>query len=244
MFETISPIFLFGFIMLITVGEFFLSASWMPFFFRFGIPLMRKEFRVVTAVSSLEKYIGPLESQLPRSWQQPSIAFKALGSDELAFRQKFGQRNPAHGHLVYDRMRQTLLFTGYLPWSTLITPFVFVFILLWAPFEAVFLFLFVFMAILGFGILMARRNYGRIAQVVASIFDGQVADEAPTTSDFQSQLYEPEPYEPQSTYDPYAPSNPQTSGSDNTALLIILVVVGLVAMFIAAGVAAFLLVGG
>ena len=243
MFETISPFFLIGFIMLITAGEFFLSALWVPFFFRFGIPLMRKEFQMLTAVSSLAEYIGPLESQLPRSWQQPSIAFKALGSDELAFRQKFGQRNPAHGHVVYDRMRQKLLFTGYLPWSTLVTPFIFVFILLWAPFEAVFLFLFVFMAILGFGILMAYRNYGRIAQVVATTFEARAA-EATTTSDFQSQLYEPELYEPDSNYDPYSPSTPQKIGSDDTTLIIILVLAGLVAMFIAAGVAAFLLAGG
>ena len=244
MFETISPFFLIGSFILISAGEFFLSASWMPFFFRFGIPIMHKEFQMLTAVSSLEEYIGVLESQLPRSWQQPSIAFKALASDELAFRQKFGQRNPAHGHLVYDRMRQKVSFTGYLPWTTLVTPFIFVFILLWAPIEAIFFSLFVFMAILGFGTLNAYRNYGRIAQVVATTFEARDEAEETKTSEFQSQLYEPEPYEPESNYDPYSPSNPKTSGTDNTTIIIIVALVGVVSMLIAAGVAAFLLAGG
>mgnify|MGYP006921588347 CR=1 FL=1 len=243
MFETISPLFLIGFIMLLTVGEFFLSASWMPFFFRFGIPLMRKEFQMLTAVSSLEEYIGPLESQLPRSWQQPAIAFKALGSDELAFRQKFGQRNPAHGHVVYDRMRQKLLFTGYLPWSTLITPFIFVFILLWAPFEAVFLFLFVFMAILGFGILMAYRNYGRIAQVIETTFQEQIATDSMLTPELQTPLYEPEVYE-QTSYDPYLPTNQQKSANNNTQIMLIAVLIGVGAVVILVSVITFLLLAG
>ena len=213
--------------MLIGVGEFFLSTSWTPFFFRFGIPLYRKEFPVLGHISGLDEYIHDLESQVPRSWQQPAIAFKALSQQELAFRQKFGQRNPAHGHLNYDPRRQNLSLTGYLPWSSLLFPVIFLLALMWAPFEAIFLFLFVFLALFAFGILMAHRNYGRISKAITHTFQEQITTE--TTSNFpQAQSVEYEPYTPTYDHESGSPSSltKQTSNSNRLILILIVMLVG------------------
>ncbi len=241
----ISPIVLFVFIMLITVGEFFLSMSWRPFFFRVGIPLFRKEFSTVGMLQPMERYIGELEAQLPRSWWQPAVVFKAISPSELAFRQKFGQRNPVRGLLLYEPTRQRLSLTGYMPWATLISPFAFIVILLWAPFAAVFLFLFVFIIGVSFAILMSRMHYGRIEQAISSTFQDGINNEFATNlPQTETPSYPSDVSLYADAYDPYSATHKKRDNSNTTVIIAVVIIVTLVSLISIAAITFFLLTSG
>ena len=208
----------FALILVFSLGEFLLSSMWMPFFFRFGIPIYRQEFRLMNSLGSLDVHIAELEEQLPRTWQRSAIAFRALSSNELAFRQKFGQRrNQTYGLLAYEPQRQVLTFKGYLPFSVLIFPVFFLIFLLMGPFPYPALFLLFLLLMIGFSVVYQYRSYGRIAQAIQHIFQKEITtDEIVTLPEYQ-------PYDPFTT-----PSSTQSQLPVNTILMVVLL--GLMAL--------------
>lgn len=165
--EPFFPPFFF-LLFVVAIGEFILSAFWVPFYFRFGIPLYRQSFRLAETPPDLDLSIPQLEQQLPRNWWQSGVVFRRLGPYELAFRQKFNSRNPLHGRLQFDPLNQELSITGYFYWTLFLFP---LFILTLAFVELFFLFFLVFMILIVLiNVAQLRANYGRIGQAVQNIF--------------------------------------------------------------------------
>lgn len=216
----------FALILVFSLGEFLLSTTWTPFFFRMGLPIYRQEFRLLNSLGSLEAHIVDLEGSLPRTWQRAAIVFKSLSSNELAFRQKFGQRrNATYGLLAYDPGRQLLTFKGYLPFSVLVFPVFFIFFLWMGSFPYPALFLSFLLLMMGLSVVYQRNSYGRIAEAIQYIFQKEIAsDEMVTMPEYQ-------PYDPFTT-----PSSTQSPFPVSTVLALILL--GLMALL---GVALFFL---
>jgi len=148
------------------MGEYVLSAFWAPFYFRFGIPLYRQSFHLPDVPPELGQHVPALESQLPRSWWQGAVVFRALGRHELAFRQGItnGSRNAIHGRVLFDPWNQQISITGYVYWSFLLFPLLFLamgfFELFFLPFVAFLLF------ILLINVIQQRKSYQRVATAV------------------------------------------------------------------------------
>ncbi len=172
----------------------------------------------MNSIGNLEPHIVELEGQLPRTWQRAAIVFKALSSNELAFRQKFGQRrNATYGLLAYEPQRQVLTFKGYLPFSVLVFPVFFIIFLLMGPFPFPSFFLLFLLLIMGFSVVFQHRNYGRIADIIQQTFQKEITtDEIVTMPEYQ-------PYDPFSTT-----TNTQSQFPVNVILMVVLL--GLLAL--------------
>ncbi|HRQ41682.1 MAG TPA: hypothetical protein PLD25_27495 [Chloroflexota bacterium] len=191
---------------IIAIGEFILSAFWVPFYFRFGIPLYRQSFQLPHAPADLGQYINNLESQLPRAWWQAAVVFRALGPHELAFRQHMmkNSRNALHGRVLFDPLSNQLSITGYFYWTLLFLPLSF---LAMGFFELLFLPSIAFLVlILLFNIAQQRRSYQRVATAVQQ-----------TLGASQWLDHSPEP----SPYDPFAPAPSTLPGLSTTELVLI-----------------------
>ncbi len=203
-----SP-FLFFLFMAIAIGEYALSAFWVPFYFRFGVPLYRQTFHLPEAPADLGQHIPALESQLPRSWWQAAVAFRALGPHELAFRQHLlkSSRNALHGRVFYNPQQQQLTITGYFYWTLLLFPLP---LLALGFFE---LFLLPFLAVFAFGLLFnvahQRRSYQRVATAVQ------------LTLGATQSLAQPPESTSSTPYDPFAPTPNTLPGLSTTELLLI-----------------------
>ncbi|MBX3060962.1 MAG: hypothetical protein KF770_31265 [Anaerolineae bacterium] len=205
------PFFFLFFI--IAIGEFMLSAFWVPVYFRFGIPLYRQSFQLPQTPTDLGQYIATLESQLPRAWWQAAVVFRALGPNELAFRQHMvkNSRNVLHGRVLFDPLNNRLSITGHLYWTFLLFPLLFlamgIFELFFLPFIAFIVF------ILLINIAQQRRSYQRVATAVQNTLSATPWHDAA-----------PEP----TPYDPFAPSPNKLPGLSSTELML-MVVLGIMA---------------
>lgn len=201
------PPFFFLFL-IIAIGEFMLSAFWVPVYFRFGIPLYRQSFQLAHAPTNLGQYIPALESQLTRSWWKGAVVFRALGPHELAFRQHMvkNSRNVLYGRVLFDPLSNQLSITGYLYWTLIFFPLLFLamgfFELFFLPFIALMIF------ILLFNIAQQRRSYQRVATAVQNTLGATPWHDAA-----------PEP----APYDPFAPTPTKLPGLSSTELLLMVV---------------------
>lgn len=202
-----SPIFFF-LLFIIAIGEFVLSAFWVPIYFRFGLPLYRRNFQLPPTPTDLGQYIVTLESQLTRSWWQGAVVFRALGPHELAFRQHMvkNSRNALHGRVLFDPLSNQLSITGYFYWTLLFFPLAFLamgfFDLFFLPFIAFFVF------ILLINIAQQRRSYQRVATAVQNTL---------SATPWHDATPEPPPY------DPFAPSPNKLPGLSSAELMLMAV---------------------
>ncbi len=200
------PFFFLFFI--IAIGEFMLSAFWVPVYFRFGIPLYWQSFQLPQTPTDLGQYIATLESQLPRAWWHGAVVFRALGTHELAFRQHMvkNSRNALHGRVLFDPLSNQLSITGYFYWTLLFFPLVFLamgfFELYLLPFIALMIF------ILLFNIAHQRRSYQRVATAVQNTL---------SATPWHDIAAEPTPY------DPSAPSPNKLPGLSSAELMLMIV---------------------
>lgn len=230
----ISIIFLILF-MAVTLAEFFLSSSWTPAYFRFGLSLYQTQFKLADVDVDLTGLIPQWEKQLRRAWAQPAVAFKAIGNDELGFRQKFGQRNPVHGRVYFDPRKQTLTITGYLYWSIIVFPlwFTFLFTMIGIK-EWTFLLAFVGLNffLLTTMIITQRRSYSRISRVIRDTYRSQIVSYADTIEPVpyvfteDTPPAEPQPYDPITTSSDYpAPPKSETNWLENALIFTLIVLI-------------------
>ncbi|MBK8987311.1 MAG: hypothetical protein IPM39_14750 [Chloroflexi bacterium] len=228
-FSLVFPL-LFAVIFVLAISEFLLSSFWAPVYFRYGIPLLRRSY-TVPADLDLAAQIPHLETSLPRTWWRPGVVFRALSPTELAFRHRFGTRNPLQGLVRLEPGHGRMTITGYLYSFYLVFPFLILFFVLVAGVP--WLFLLFMAAVFAFTFGLQRRHYAQIADIIAATVGAQPAvGTAVSRPSFppQSTPYKPDsqttPWSPE-TNDPFAPktSSPGAGLSNLELLLIALLVV-------------------
>ena len=219
-------------IVLVSVGELILSAVWAPFYFRLGIPLLRRRY-TLPADLDLAAQIPLLEQNLRRSWSRPAIVFRQLSPTEIAFRNNFGSRNPLQGLVRLEPGHGRMTISGHLYYSYFFFPLFILPILLGGAVPI--LFLLFFAAIFAFIFVTQYRHYAQIAGVIAATAGGQKAGEtAVSFPDVNSQPGSHTTSEAWSTsaYDPFAsaPSTPSTGFSKVEMVLLAILAVLLLAV--------------
>jgi hypothetical protein len=226
----------FALIMVFSLGENAVSAMWLPAYFRYGIPLFRKEYPLTT-MPDLAAQIPELEQKLKRSGGRSSIVFRALDTHEIAFRNKFGTRDGISGLIRLEPNQRRMRISGNLYWSVLLIPVMF---LAGAANGFISVFFAIFISaifVMTFG--RQRYQYGKIATVIR---ETAVSAEPLTMNNSEPSWAEPTPKTPDQPityapdFDPYQPSKPQASLNNTEITLLIL----LVALIVIAGVLAFL----
>jgi hypothetical protein len=218
----------------VSVAELFVAGLWLPFYFRFGIPLFRQSYPM-TYKPDLAAKIPELEQTLKRSMWRPSIVFRPLNNHEIAFRYKFGSRNnPVAGLISLEPAQGRMTITGNLYWTYLFMPLLFLSFPAWGGRMTGLFFLFV-IGIMIFTIGLQRYHYSQIAATIVetAVSAGSISEQEAEPVLYKSAPAEPNWYEPE-------PLKPQ-SGLTNVEQILIIV---LAALIIFAGVAAFLLSGG
>lgn len=228
-------------IVALSLGEMAISGMWLPAYYRYGIPLFRKE-TPLTTMPDLAAKIPELEQKLKRSMWRPAIVFRALNANEIAFRNSFGSRNAMSGLIRLEPDRGRMRISGHLNWAIFLFPLIFLFMAFSFPMSAFFLLFLA--AIFAMTFALQRVHYGKIAQVIMET--AVTADPSswqpvqpvepgykPKTTTFDATTYDPVLYDPQS-------SNPPT-GLTNVELVLVMT---LVALIVIAGVLAFLFFSG
>lgn len=113
------------FLVAISITENLLSRNWIPFYFRFGIPVYWKKI----ALSTPDQWEETVSSILTRlRVNQPPWEFRQLSLTDFAFREKwFISRRESqlryppviHGWVCKPSAENTLSIVGFLNWSSL-----------------------------------------------------------------------------------------------------------------------------
>lgn len=233
-------------IALASLAEMAISSMWLPAYYRFAIPLFRKEYSLTT-MPDLAARIPELEQKLKRSAWRPSIVFRALDGNDIAFRNKFGTRNAMSGLIRLEPNQGRMRVSGHLYWTFFLTPLLFFMMVLLFPISPFFLLFMLAIFVMTFG--MQRYQYGKIAAVIAETAVSANAMQTLSTTpklDSNPEWQESEPflekpvetisYEPE--YAPFTTTKPK-SGINNTEMVLIIVLVALVAMGVVAGILLF-----
>jgi hypothetical protein len=122
-------IIVFGFVLVIFLGEIFLSWSWTPLYYQIGIPIFKKKFRYTHfPKNGIDEYSLLTEFKwqvLPSQFFPPPMNFKALNSDEIAFREThtvlrmFFYPPIMRGIIRINHQQQVIEVTGYVNWVVL-----------------------------------------------------------------------------------------------------------------------------
>jgi hypothetical protein len=228
-----------GLIIIASLGEMAVSSLWLPAYYQYAIPLFRKEYPLMT-VPDLAAQIPELEQKLKRSAWRPSIVFRALNANEIAFRNKFGNRNAMSGLIRLEPNQGRMRISGHLYWTFFLMPILFLVMMFVFPFSGFFLLFMLAVFVMTFG--MQRYQYGKIAAVIAetAVSTSLVQSVSVEPTNLNPTLYEPREtvsYKPE--YDPFT-TEKSKSGLNNTEMILIIVLMALVAM---GAVAAILLFG-
>lgn len=234
---TLFPLFV-VLLIVTSLGELMLSSLWAPFYYRHGIPLLRRTY-TLPANLNIDAQIPRLEQNLRGSWWRPRVVFRALSPTELAFRNNFGSRNPMQGLVRLEPAHGRMTISGYLYSSyLLIFPLLFAFVLGIGGLPVLF---FIFMlGILLFSVLYQRRQYEQIARIIAATLETNADKESwaeketavpsapPPAKPTAYPSFEPPKWSPPDT-DPFG-SAPATPTSGLSKIEIVLIVVSLVLM--------------
>jgi hypothetical protein len=158
------------------VLELYLSLRWEATYFQKGIPLFREKFCYVSEFK-LEDYI--LKTEFRRQYL-PSIDFKSLNSNEIAFREKVEFFRPLmityipimRGIIHVDKQRRTVTVTGYTNWSVLFYAIIFVlgFVYFWFSLEIVPSDQFIFGWVLFMAIFFLGSSYALQYHIFSKIY--------------------------------------------------------------------------
>ncbi len=227
---TYSPWFT-GVLVIISIGEMMISGFWLPIYYQYGVPLFRKEYSLMT-MPDLAAKIPELEQKLKRSFWRPSVVFRVLNKNEIAFRNNFGSKNPLSGLIRLDPNQGRMYVTGHLYWTLLLFPFMFVLISISSPMPMPIFFLLFLLIIFAINFGMQRYHYKQIAMIIMKTAVAMPLDnhssptpyavDYPVEKPIEAALYEPE----------YMPHDPLKSQSGlNNGMMILL------ALFVALGIA-------
>lgn len=159
MFE---PIFTFA---LVAIIETVFSASWNPTYFRFGIPIYRKNYSFEGAAPF--KINEKILNEAFKKVVSPSLVFRQIDYREFAFREKILQftllnYTPImHGKLEINEMSRNISVCGYINWwiiAFVITGFIF--------FPGDFTFAPFMFLLIGGIYLFQKRKYDKVGQFV------------------------------------------------------------------------------
>ncbi len=158
--------FLFPLLFVVAIGEWVLSLTWTPFYFRTGIPLFTASI-VAYPPSEFSSHISEIEHKLQNtSWWRPAVVLKQLDTNEYAFRHHWWRsRNPLTGLIRVDELAGKVTITGYAYWSFLILPIFFLFIIS----QEILIFIVVFIFVIGINIAVQRSHYAKIAQIIEEV---------------------------------------------------------------------------
>jgi len=229
-----------GLIVVVSLGEMAISGMWLPAYYRYAIPLFRKEYPLPT-MPDLAAKIPELEQQLKRSAWRPSIVFRALDGNDIAFRNNFGSRNAMSGLIRLDPSQSRMRISGHIYWTFFLTPLMFMMMVVIFPMSFFVLIFLLAIFVMVFG--MQWYQYSKIAAVIVAT---AVSTEEMPSDFLDSNLPDSEPiikkpletvtYE--SEFDEYKPTKPQ-SGLNNTELTLIIVLMALVAVGVVAAILLF-----
>jgi hypothetical protein len=97
---------------------------WVPFYMRLGIPVWRQSARLLTKEQFWQAAAQLDGTDLPGKWY-PTITFKRISQDEVAFRHKLWEvkvgirfRAPVRGMVRLADDAYTVTVTNYLPWAS------------------------------------------------------------------------------------------------------------------------------
>ncbi len=219
-------------LVLSSLAEMAVSGMWLPFYYRLGIPLYRKEVSL-TSMPDLAAKIPELEQKLTRSMWRPAIVFRALNKHEIAFRNSFGSRNAMAGLIRLDPRGGKMQISGHLYWTFLVLPIVFL-LFVFTTFLPTTFFVFL-LAIFALNFGLQRYHYSQIAKVIeeTAVSSSAVSNtfETPTLENEtdllwqESKPFETTSYEPE--YDPFTTKKPQ-SYFNQTELILLGVLAALV----------------
>ena len=190
-------------------------------------------------IPDLAAKIPELELKLTHTMWRPSIVFRALNENEIAFRNIFGSRNAMTGLIRLDHKQGKMHISGHMYWLVFAFPMMAILFIFVEPMFVFFLVIMLGMFVLVFGI--QRYHYSQIAKVIE---ETAVSAKPVINNYLEPTLYEPKP-EPTETvnynpeFDPYKPAKSQ-SGLNDTEIVLLVV---LVALVIVGAVMAFLLLG-
>ncbi|MBE2223871.1 MAG: hypothetical protein IAF02_20190 [Anaerolineae bacterium] len=230
-------------VVILSLGEMVISGMWLPAYYRYSIPLFRKEYPL-TMMPDLAAKIPELEQKLKRSMGRRAIVFRALNANEIAFRNNFGSRNAMSGLIRLQPDQGRMRISGNLYWTFFLLPFIFFLTMFTFPLSAFFLLFVVAGFMITFG--MQRYQYGKIAAVIVAT--AVTAEPIDTNTAYYASKPEkivPEesyPSEYKANYAPYNTPNSPQSGLNRTEIMLLVI---LAALIVIAGALAFIfLIGG
>jgi hypothetical protein len=163
MFE--NKIILFS-IAIATIGfilvEILLSIMWKKIYFKSGIPIFSKTLNSPNKTIEADNLIKNLNDKFESTGYTPSIYFKQIDQNTIAFRNKmfeislFSYIPVMHGKISFDKNDSKIYVTGLANWL----PLVFLcYVLLLLPFEKAFSFLFTPALFFGAIYFVQRKKY-------------------------------------------------------------------------------------
>jgi hypothetical protein len=131
----IACLFVFGLVVLLV--ELVLSARWLPFYFKVGIPVYKRILVVQPGISRIPT-AGEVEAALPESGKSAPILVRRIDDNSFAFREKlfyFGiVYSPImHGYMKCNPTTGKIITRGYLNWYILLLSCCFLISLLALP---------------------------------------------------------------------------------------------------------------
>ena len=113
---------------LLVVGESLLAAFWIPAYFRSGIPVFRRDYRLAGHPGALD--LEAVATHFRGEGRLPDLVFREIGRGEYAFREAMvwigrARHMPVmHGRIVIHPTQATISVVGHLKWFALALPFV------------------------------------------------------------------------------------------------------------------------
>ncbi|MCA9931581.1 MAG: hypothetical protein KC419_24020 [Anaerolineales bacterium] len=117
-FEDFSPFLMIPLFLLLILETIF-SLAWVKFYYRNGIPLVKRSYRI-PLMFDLTPHVNTLENALKRGVFRPAITIKPFGSNEFAFRNRFTSRNQVNGIIRVESSNGRITITGHIYWAFLI----------------------------------------------------------------------------------------------------------------------------
>jgi len=107
-------------ILLVMVMEYFMSAKWVPFYFRFGLPVYMKRFVSQGLPAGISgDYLNEVSTGVV-PFLLSSLTFKNTAAGQWVLRQRSFRSSVMHGRLVVTEGNASVQLLGYLNWTPLV----------------------------------------------------------------------------------------------------------------------------
>lgn len=130
-FRSYMSLLIFVTTILLIIAEIYLSSRWIPAYFQNGIPLFRKSFSYLSK-PNVQINADTLSETSKPSCLSPSMCFRSLNSNEIAFRERvfeftlFSYTPVMHGIIRFNPSGNTVSIVGYANWFPLLLIILFI----------------------------------------------------------------------------------------------------------------------